>query len=1345
MIFGHNPFHFRHRFMKNDVVTDWSNDLTSDDAIKELAGAFKTKRDAQQMLAEASFVLYIYKRSLIGYQALAKSGVIPERFKVELSIWKGTHCDSAGRALDNDEALACWLLDKVYNKGESRMGMLPSDDEEDSEIDVHSMVDDMEEGVSLEKLLEDVNQLAFDQEEALDEFYLTSRKWDIVRESEAERNVILLGSGYKIFTKTWSCAPKPLDRVLINECAEAKESILKVKPMTAEDAENVKSLFSLTKQRRWELYMYWVEQLRQKTRQQLSSLIETFRIACERLKSAQLRKDAEVLRRCLVIFATTTGAAKERDLLAKTRCRVVFAEEAAEVLEAHILASLVPSVEHLVLIGDHQQLRPNPSVYDLAREYHLDVSMFERLVRNGYPFSTLKVQHRMNPDITENIIRPFFYPELIDDSSVLEYPPVPGMEKRCFFWMHEMRESTTPSSLSHRNDHEIKMAVELISYLTKQGIGFDEITVIAAYSAQMTALRESIGAAFGKKTSGQPVVAVETVDSFQGKENRIVIVSLVRSDMDGVGFLAVKNRITVALTRAQHGMYVVGNLGYLSECSSFWDKICNRMFESHLVSSILTIKCQSHGNVQEIEDPSEFAEKSPEGGCQEVCGASLPCGHNCPRRCHPFDDHATYTCLQPCLKRCKDERYRHQCQRVCSEVTITGNWCMKVYNLWIRFCFKECGSCMHVVTVSLDCGHLTNVVCSALSTVRCGERCEKLLKCGHQCSNPCGKPCATVCREAVIISRKTCGHTWTVACNEAKLNLACPMPCQEILPCGHLCAELCGQPCTFDCKAEVRRQLQCGHPILVPCCEDESLRQCQVPLLRELERCGHSVMIPCHAGTDSRYCPAVCGKELLCGHQCLRNCGECYVAGGCKCESICGKLMICGHRCVKNCGAPCGPCPAPCLSSCKHQDCGSSDQLQTIKYGRTCSQPCVLCPKLCDNSCQHRSCGKKCYEVCDVKPCDQPCTQRLPCGHACLGMCNEPCPRLCGTCSKQGYVSVIYEYLGSSEALTKLPRIIEIPGCHHIFPVEYLDKHMTAAQNQSTIPLCPKPECGQPILRCQRYAKILKKQNLDKYFVSNSVLLPHLACHLPLSRAFQERVGSMTTSESSRTKLMNGCWNLLQKELADCKKIQKSASMRKVPKRHTELLNSVVDATADAARFLAQERLTRTDLYSFWKDYTKLVVLLSKLTQSFITGVPITRSTPVVRDLFFELVPRGRVHEVFGDEMRKLCDWLTSYGKTRLNGVVVPRARFLAVRSMFFNDLMLLGKYCHWEARDLPNPQAAEAIRTSGRRFLCATPETNYLQMFDDFEEAVISALRKIGLDGRVQSRVQLGFEIPDF
>ena len=45
--------------------------------------------------------------------------------------------------------------------------------------------------------------------------------------------------------------------------------------------------------------------------------------------------------------------------------QVVIVEEAGEVFEAHILASLAPTTEHLILIGDHEQLRPKPQLYAL--------------------------------------------------------------------------------------------------------------------------------------------------------------------------------------------------------------------------------------------------------------------------------------------------------------------------------------------------------------------------------------------------------------------------------------------------------------------------------------------------------------------------------------------------------------------------------------------------------------------------------------------------------------------------------------------------------------------------------------------------------------------------------------------------------------------------------------------------------------------------------------------------------------------------------------------------------------------------------------------------------------------
>ena len=40
------------------------------------------------------------------------------------------------------------------------------------------------------------------------------------------------------------------------------------------------------------------------------------------------------------------------------RPTVMLVEEAGQVLEAHILGALVPSIEHLIMIGDPLQLRP---------------------------------------------------------------------------------------------------------------------------------------------------------------------------------------------------------------------------------------------------------------------------------------------------------------------------------------------------------------------------------------------------------------------------------------------------------------------------------------------------------------------------------------------------------------------------------------------------------------------------------------------------------------------------------------------------------------------------------------------------------------------------------------------------------------------------------------------------------------------------------------------------------------------------------------------------------------------------------------------------------------------------
>ena len=58
-------------------------------------------------------------------------------------------------------------------------------------------------------------------------------------------------------------------------------------------------------------------------------------------------------------------------------------------------------------------------------------------------------------------------------------------------------------------------------------------------------------------TSNESPVIVSTVDRYQGDENDVVILSLVRTK-PGNRFVALQNRFIVATSRARIGFYVIG-------------------------------------------------------------------------------------------------------------------------------------------------------------------------------------------------------------------------------------------------------------------------------------------------------------------------------------------------------------------------------------------------------------------------------------------------------------------------------------------------------------------------------------------------------------------------------------------------------------------------------------------------------------------------------------------------------------------------------------------------------------------------------------------------------------------
>ncbi|HVQ98367.1 MAG TPA: C-terminal helicase domain-containing protein, partial [Mycobacterium sp.] len=82
-----------------------------------------------------------------------------------------------------------------------------------------------------------------------------------------------------------------------------------------------------------------------------------------------------------------------------------------------------------------------------------------------------------------------------------------------------------------------------------------DVLVLAPYNAQVVLLRQELTAA------GFAAVRVGTVDKFQGAEAPVVFISMTASSIDavprGMSFLLNRNRLNVAVSRAQYAAVIV--------------------------------------------------------------------------------------------------------------------------------------------------------------------------------------------------------------------------------------------------------------------------------------------------------------------------------------------------------------------------------------------------------------------------------------------------------------------------------------------------------------------------------------------------------------------------------------------------------------------------------------------------------------------------------------------------------------------------------------------------------------------------------------------------------------------
>ncbi|KAJ0176799.1 hypothetical protein K1T71_007978 [Dendrolimus kikuchii] len=378
----------------------------------------------------------------------------------------------------------------------------------------------------------------------------------------------------------------------------------------------VDDIYSLNTEQKWQVYYSAVDIIKNGLTTKMSSLLEQHNRVNEELNEVSTLTDGEVMRTVRVVGVTTTTAARRHDLMKKLLLPIVIVEEAAEVLEAHIVASLTNHCQHLVLIGDHKQLRPTAAHYKLAKDYNLEISLFERMVRNNVHSRALTIQRRMRPKFV-NLLVPVIYEKLESHTSVDSYESVRGMADDLWFCTHNVYEDNDGSddSWSHKNTFEAKWCVALANYLRQMNYTSDEVTILSTYNGQVTLLRE-----LSKKYNLLRDVKITAVDNFQGEESRIVILSLVRSNRDGnIGFLTAANRICVALSRAKEGFYIFGNMNVLTSASSIWRFINDRLVEMNAIGRHIRTFCQKHPeNIVNMKSCEDFDDISS-GSCFRIC------------------------------------------------------------------------------------------------------------------------------------------------------------------------------------------------------------------------------------------------------------------------------------------------------------------------------------------------------------------------------------------------------------------------------------------------------------------------------------------------------------------------------------------------------------------------------------------------------------------------------------------------------------------------------------------------------------------------------------------------------
>ena len=296
----------------------------------------------------------------------------------------------------------------------------------------------------------------------------------------------------------------------------------------------------------------------------------------EILRSQRDKSNYLLVKEARIIAMTSTHAAMRRQEIAGLGFHYdnVVMEEAAQITEIENFIPFVlqsPKAENgkppesqlqrIVLVGDH--LQNSPVIQNAAfRSYaNLEQSLFQRLIRLGVPHILLDAQGRSRPSLAalykwryprlSSLPFTSTAPEFVQANAGLRY-------ENQFIEVPDYKGNgeTEPSPHFIQNIGEAEYAVALYQYMRLLGYPAEKISILCTYAGQRALIRDVLDhRCKGNRMFGMPGW-VGTVDKYQGEQNDYIILSMVRTKAPG--YLRDIRRLTVALSRARLGLYILG-------------------------------------------------------------------------------------------------------------------------------------------------------------------------------------------------------------------------------------------------------------------------------------------------------------------------------------------------------------------------------------------------------------------------------------------------------------------------------------------------------------------------------------------------------------------------------------------------------------------------------------------------------------------------------------------------------------------------------------------------------------------------------------------------------------------